>query len=447
MVRRRRTPARRRAYARNRALTVAPHEDFVERNLRWNVLALGADFGFFMVGLAFMSSATVLPAFAASLGASTVLVGAIPAVMTVGWFLPPLFAAAHTERLPRKLPFVVRWTGWERAPFLGLAVIAFFLAEDAPRVSMWLTLLMLLLMTSVGGMLMPAWTDLVARALPLRLRGRFFGLASLAGTAGGLAGSALTSWALATLPSATAYGVCFLAASFFVALSWVALVLVREPPAATPPADRDFWTHLGSVPALLRADRNFSWFLLARVLSFGAAVASGFFTVYALRVLHAPAADVGLFTALHLAGQMAGQLVLGWLADRAGHRLVLVIAVLAAAAMNAVALVAASVGVFAVVFALNGLFTGAIQVSALNVLLEFAPTPEQNPTYVGIERTFLAPFGFALPLAGGLVIDGVGYGVVFAASAVCSIASAAVLGTLVHDPRRTRRLSPEKVSA
>ena len=156
-----------------------------DSDLRWNVLALGADYGLFMVGLAFMSAATVLPAFAASLGASTVLIGAIPAVMTVGWFLPPLFTAAHTERLAQKLPFVLRWTGWERVPFLALALIAFFLAARAPALSMWLVLAMLLVMTAVGGLLMPAWMDVVARALPTRIRGRFFGLASLAGTAGG----------------------------------------------------------------------------------------------------------------------------------------------------------------------------------------------------------------------------------------------------------------------
>src|SRR5207237_10810232 len=99
-----------------------------DSDLRWNVLALGADYGLFMVGLAFVSSATVLPAFAAWLGASTVVIGAIPAVMTVGWFLPPLFAAAHTERLERKLAFVLRWTVWERVPFLVLTFVAFFLA-------------------------------------------------------------------------------------------------------------------------------------------------------------------------------------------------------------------------------------------------------------------------------------------------------------------------------
>src|SRR5438874_8218437 len=109
-------------------------------DLRWNVLALGADYGLFMVGLAFVSSATVLPAFAAFLGASTVVIGAIPAVMTVGWFLPPLFAAAHTERLERKLPFILRWTVWERVPFLVLTFVAFFLADRAPQLSIALLL-------------------------------------------------------------------------------------------------------------------------------------------------------------------------------------------------------------------------------------------------------------------------------------------------------------------
>jgi MFS family permease len=393
-----------------------------------------------MVGLAFVSSATVLPAFAASLGASTVLIGAIPAVMTVGWFLPPLFVAAHTERLPRKLPFVLRWTVWERVPFPVLALVAFFLADRAPGLSVWLLLLMLLVMTSVGGLLMPAWSDLIARVLPTRLRGRFFGLGSLAGTLGGIGGSALTAWVLATLPSSTAYGLCFVGATLFVGLSWIALVLVREPPPTSAPAQVGFWTHLSGVPALLRRDVNFSWYLAARVLMFGSVVGSGFFTVYALRVLQAPAADVGVFTALLLAGQIVGQLALGWVADHAGHRLVLVIAASAALPMNVVALLAGAVPVFSVVFAVNGLLNAAIQISALTVLLEFAPTPEQNPTYVGIERTFLAPFGFALPLAGGLLIDAVGYAFVFAISAASSVASAAVLLFVVREPRRRLHL-------
>src|SRR5213076_3481370 len=101
-------------------------------DVRHNVVALGADFSLFLVGLAFASQSTILPAFADHLGAPNVVIGAIPAVMTLGGFLPSLFAAGHTEALARKLPFVVRYTIWERAPFLVLALAAFLLAERAP---------------------------------------------------------------------------------------------------------------------------------------------------------------------------------------------------------------------------------------------------------------------------------------------------------------------------
>jgi hypothetical protein len=54
-------------------------------HLRHNVVALGADYALFMVALAFVSPSTILPAFAAWLGAPNVVIGAIPAVMTLGW--------------------------------------------------------------------------------------------------------------------------------------------------------------------------------------------------------------------------------------------------------------------------------------------------------------------------------------------------------------------------
>src|SRR5215475_9519158 len=91
------------------------------RDLRHNVAALGIDFALYLVGLAFASQATILPAFAEHLGAPNLVIGAIPAVATLGWLLPPLFAAGHTESLGRKLPFVLRYTVWERAPYLALA--------------------------------------------------------------------------------------------------------------------------------------------------------------------------------------------------------------------------------------------------------------------------------------------------------------------------------------
>ena len=112
-----------------------------------------------------------------------------PAVMTLGWFLPSLFVAPHTESLPRKLPFMLRYTLWERLPLPALAAVAFFVADPLPRLALALVLLLLLLMTGVGGALTPAWMDVIGRTIPTTLRGRFFGAANVLASAGGLLGA------------------------------------------------------------------------------------------------------------------------------------------------------------------------------------------------------------------------------------------------------------------
>jgi len=403
--------------------------------LRHNVLALGADYGLFMLALTFASQSTILPAFAAWLGAPNVLIGAIPAVMTLGWFLPSLFAAGHTETLTRILPFLMRWTGWERVPFLAMALMAFFTAERWPGLTLGLMLLMLLIITGVGGFLMPAWMELIARALPTTIRGRFFALSNFVAGLVGFGVSLLITEVLARVAAPASYGVCFLGATLCVGLSWVALAVVREQvteTAAPPVRLRDY---LGRMPALLRRDRNLSWFIAARACGFTGAMASGFYTVYALRAWDAPASQAGVFTALLLLGQSVGTLTLGWVGDHAGHRLVLLIGMIAAAGATAMTLVAPTLGAFGLVFVLYGVQIAAVNVSSLNVLLEFSPTAEARPTYVGLGTTAMAPAAFVAPLAGGLLADAAGFRVMFLVALTFTVAGLVVLATLVRDPR------------
>jgi MFS family permease len=422
------------------ALPAAPHDGddgqaFAGRHVRHNVVALGFDFGLFLVGLSFASQSTILPAFAAHLGASNLIIGAIPALMTLGWNLPSLFAAGYTESLTRKLPFVLRYTIWERLPFLGLAAVAFFLARPAPGLSLALMLGMLLLITSAGGVLMPAWMDIVARAVPVGLRGRFFAVSSLLGGAGGLLGSALTAWVLARMPAPDGYAVCFLMAALCMGLSYAALARVRESRAPTAAAASPLGVYLRRAGRILREDRNLAWFLLARALVFIGMMASGFYTVYALRYYAAPDWAVGVFTTALLAGQMGGNVALGALADRVGHLAPLGIGAGALLLANVGAWLAPSLEVFIAVFALQGLHLAAVNVSGLNVLLEFARDPAARPTYVGLGTTLLTPVAFGAPLVAGLMADAFGFPAVFAVAALGSLAGLVLLLARVREPR------------
>lgn len=403
--------------------------------VRHNFLALGLDHSLFLVGMSFASQATILPAFAAHLGASNLLVGAIPALLTLGWFLPSLFAAHHTERLAWKLPFVLRYTVWERLPMLGMAAVAFFLAEPAPPFALAAFFVLIVIMTGTGGVLMPAWMDIVGRAIPTTLRGRFFAAANLVASTAGLLGSVLTAWLLASFAPPRSYALCFLVGFVFLAISYVALAATRESAGPLLPEKVPLGSYLRRMPALLRRDPNFSWFLVARGLGTLGMMANGFYTVYALRAWQAAEWQVGLFTTLFLAGQVTGNLGLGWLADRAGHRLVLVLGVGALAAGNVLALQAVSPETLGPVFVLSGIHFAAIHVSARTIVLELAGGEGERPTYVGLANTALAPLNFVGPLAAGLMADRLGFPAVFGLAAAFGAAGVGLLLARVREPR------------
>ena len=411
-------------------------DEFVRRHLRRNVLALGLDYVLYMVGLAFVSQSTILPAFAEYLGAPNVVIGAIPAVATLGWLLPPLFAAGHTESLARKLPFVLRYTVLERAPYLALGAIALAAPSLPAGVPVALVLLAVFVATASAGALLPAWMDVVGQTIPVTLRGRFTAGTNTVGSVGRLGASIAVAAVLAAVAAPGGYAVCFLAGGALMALSWAALACtVEPPPAAAPPPAVALWTYLRRIPALLRRDRNMCWYIAARAWSIVGSMAGAFFTVYALRALSAPTSQVGVFATVLLVGEVTGSLALGWLADRVGHRLALAAGAAAMATANAIAFTAPSLEALTVAFLLAGVSDATLQVSGLNMLLEMAPTPEERPTYIGLGRTAVAPVAFAAPLAAGAVADAAGYHVVFAASCAGSLLALLVLTARVRDPR------------
>jgi hypothetical protein len=357
---------------------------------RHNVVALAADYALFMTALAFVSPSTILPAFAAWLGAPNVVIGAIPAVMTLGWVLPCLFAAPYTEGLSRKLPFLIRWTIWERVPFVVLAASAYWLAERSAGAALAMLLTMLLVVTGIGGLLMPAWMDLIGRVVPVTRRGRFFAVSGVVASVAGLGASVITADLLSSYRPAVAYALCFVCATVCLVVSFVALVVVREPAAIATRASEPLGVFLRRIPTLLREDRNLAWYLVARSLS-----------------------------ALGTAGVVA----------------------------NAIALAATSPGVFGFVFVLAGVQTASATISGLNVLLEFAPATETQPTYVGLGHTSLAPMAVAAPIGAGAIADAAGFPAVFVIAALGGIAATLVLALRVRDPRHARTMAAAESGA
>jgi len=82
-----------------------------------------------------------------------------------------------------------------------------------------------------------------------------------------------------------------------------------------------------------------------------------------------------------------------------------------------------------------GIQIAAMNVSNLSVMLEFAPAPSEQPTYVGLGTTLVAPIAFGAPLAAGLLADALGFLAVFVVAAIAVSVALGLLIARVRDPR------------
>jgi len=406
----------------------------IERHYRWNFTTNVLDFAFYYLGISFASFMTILPLYLSHLTTSTILIGLLPALANTGWTLPQLFTANYVGRLSRKKPYILAMSAGQRLPFLFLGLAILCWPQAPPLASLASFFLLISVYAFSGGLTDVAWQDFIAKLIPLRRRGLFFGIANSIGGILGMLGAYGSSLVLGRFPFPTNFAICFLLAFVLLSLSWVSLSLVREPPlpSTQPPlSQREYWRRL---PDVLRGNRNFSRYLLSRAVIILGGMAGGFITIYAMSRLQVPDRMAGWFTAALLIGQALGNPLLGLLGDRRGHKLVIELSTLLSALAMALTLVADSVSWFYLIFGLVG---GASSgwLSSMSITFEFCP-PEDRPTYIGLSNTLLWPVITLAPVLGGWIAGGWGYRALFAIALATNGAGWALLRWLVKEPRR-----------
>ena len=401
---------------------------------RWNFVANFLDISFFSLALAFASLTTIVPLFIRELGGSTLLVGLAPALVQLGWVLPPLFVAPYIGRLRRKLPYVLRMTLGERIPWVILALLTLWLGRERPGLVLGLSVILLATFGLSGGLAMPAWMDMVASTIPLRMRGKLFGWSGALGGFLGIGGGLLAERFLKHYPFPGNFVICFAAAAICMALSYAALFAIREPEPEHSVSTLTTREYMRRLPALLRGDRDFSAFLLARVMGLLGGMAVAFVTIYAAEQRGLPASLAGRYTAWMLGSQVITTPIWGALGDRHGHKGALQFGMLCAALAPALALMVGTPIGFYAIFTLLGASGAILGTTTLNMVLEFA-VPEERVTYIGLHGTLVAPATLIAPLAGGWLTEYVGFGALFVVAALFSTLGLAILTFLVRDPR------------
>jgi MFS family permease len=405
----------------------------ISQNYRWNFFFGLLDGAFFWFGASFISAATILPLFVSKLTDSPLIIALLPVLGQATWYLPQLFAAGPTERLPRKKPVVIN-LGFlvERLP-ICLMPLAALVSLPYPGLALVLLLVGYGLHGLGAGIIAPAWSDMIAHCFPVAGRGWFFGFTAFVGTGLGAISAFFSSWLLETYPFPTNFLYAFLIASVMVFLSWFFLAQVREsvqPPAIHSVSRGATWA---KIRRILAGDSNFRRFLIARLVGSLSTMGTAFVTVVALQRWQVSDGTVGYFTIALLTGQTIGTLFAGLVADRFGHKQVFMGAYLVNLLAFWLAWQAPTVGWFYGVFVLIGGGMGMLTVSGVLSAMEFS-LPAHRPTYIGIANTANGIGITIAPLVGGLLAT-ISYDWLFLGSALAGLAAVFMFYVQVADPR------------
>ncbi|GAB4522750.1 MAG: MFS transporter [Anaerolineae bacterium] len=406
--------------------------DHLQHNFRVNVL----DATFFGFGMGFASNVTVIPLFVDSLTDTTVLIGLVGSLHIIGWHLPQVLMAGRVARLPRYLPLVLRMTLHERWPYFGLMIIALLIGLNvlSAQVALVLAFIMLGIHALGGGFTATAWQSMIAKIIPPRRRGTFWGTQSAGASLLMAAGGYTAGLILVAVPYPYNFAACFLLTSVTMAVSMIFLAFTQEE--QTPPLVENAQTGIdwARYNQMLRRDPNLRVFIMARSVAQFGWMAVGFYTVYGVRQFGMDEAAAGAMLAVMTILQTIANPVLGWMGDVIGHRRVFAGGALLLAASVAVALFAPSVGWLYVAFGLAGSAQATLWTVAMTMTVDFGPE-QDRPYTIGVVNTLMAPAALIAPLMGGLLADLIGFEATFALALVAALLTATLLLFFVRDPR------------
>jgi MFS family permease len=401
-----------------------------KKDYSFNFIVGSLDYAFFSLGTAVASITTLLPLFARNLGATNVEIGLIPALYYLGLSIPSLFNGLYSSRIDRKLTFILKFTLMERLPYLGIALIAFFLVGINTSFSLTLFFLLLAVSFCAMGIITPVWMEMVGKVIdPLR-KGAYFAVGNGVGALMGIWGSRLAEKFIVKYPFAKNFGYCFLLTIGAMLISYIFLALTREEKEKLLKAPSHY---IKSLFNILKKDRNFRGFSVARIFLAMGVMGGSFYTVHTLENLHVTGAIVARYNAVFLASQALSNFIWGPLGDRKGHKFVLLLGCISLLASNLVAITVKSSTGFFLAFALFGIYWSAIWVGGIAIIIDFG-SKELKSMYIGLGY-FISTFpSFFTPIIGGKIADFYGYQKVFWISLIINlIAFVLLLG--IKEPR------------
>jgi MFS family permease len=191
---------------------------------------------------------------------------------------------------------------------------------------------------------------------------------------------------------------------------------------------------LRELPGLLREDRAFTIYFVARALATIGRMAAPFYVLYAKDRFGLTGKDLGELTAAFVLAQSMGNLLWGLIADRTGFRVVFLLA-LGVWIGSVMGLMAIPTGGLLIGIYLGlGAGMGGFQMSAQNLVLEFGRR-RNLPMRIAVANSFSELVAAVGAVLGGVLAAMLGHVGVFWIAIALQVAAMGVVVLYVDEPR------------
>ncbi len=404
---------------------MSKHSETLPPHFGWNFGAFAVDYVCFSIALTFASVSSVMPAFVDQLTDSAPVIGLVSSVFQGGWLLPQMAGARVINDKPRKKPYMLAGISG-RVMFWVIALGLWAGLARYPTAMLILFFTSLGLFASTDGFTSVAWFDILARAIPLRQRGRLIGLSQFVGGLAGVGVGALVGLILERRPFPDNYALLFALAGAALIPSAIAIFSIREPPpknAVSEEKEDDSAQVQGKTGwSKILADPVFRRLIVCRLFVGMNGLATSFYVVHASDVLRLPQSVIGQFVMAQTGAGVVASLLLGLVSERRGpHRVAQIgsaVAVTGPLFALAAHLVAGGwlVRAYPFVYVVMGFVNSMWMLGFVNYMLEIAPD-DMRPAYVGLGNTIMGALTF-VPMIGGWLLEATSYTVLFGATAV-----------------------------
>jgi MFS family permease len=302
-------------------------------------------------------------------------------------------------------PFIMVASLLQRLVYLVAALALLFLAGDYPSVALLVAAFAPFFAGSIGGTNLSAWLELVARIIPADRLASSWAIRKIITALIGIFAGGIVKSVLESNPGAEGFGRLHLYAFAGLMASYVIFAMIRETKPFPPHPDkpcRTLLANIRSLPALIRENPPFRNFIRVKLLTLGIYIPAPFLALHALDTTGQGPGFLGELVTAQMTGAITGNLLAGWLGDRRGSRLLLIIARLALISLCLGAVFAETPWAFIALFFLFGFGMNFNEVGEATLTLELVPR-DRRPTCVAILAALALPGTLTVALIGALL--------------------------------------------